>query len=472
MICLAYQQGVVWPNYTWIFPDHHIEDLLLHAGDMCNVTVLKHALEKVYLLQFHFNFSDPHTQYSNILTPNPYAYSMHDSIQALALALNTTMDHLQAINSSLEDYRLGSSDITDMIERELMTLSFTGALGHVQFDTSKRERQTTVDILQIRNGTAIQVGSYNPASGQLVYDEDINPIQDMDIPRIKRSAVTLPVSVILLTVNGVCIIFTTIMLVLFVLHRKSAEIKASSLKLGLFTFVGCYLLFFASLLSTVADLTNYVVPFLCTTINWCTFLGINFVYGTVLVRMLRVYRIFGYNGRMGKKRWSDWFLCIVVLIIVGNVAILLLVWSLVDVLTIREVEIDTDQAAASQPYIEVMLYCYSDYHQVWLTLGCSEVGILILVVTVLAFKTRKIRLKHFKDTKKVNVYVFMSILLICVGMPFWWVLRTVKETALSLVCVSLGQNGIATLCQLLLIAPKVIPPLTRELVKKASQNNV
>ena len=468
MICLAYQEGVVWPNYTWIFPDHHIEDLLLHAGDMCNITVLKHALETVYFLQYHFNSSD--TQYSTILTPNPYTYAMHDSIQALALALNATMDHLQAINSSLEDYHLGSPDITDMIERELMTLSFNGALGYVQFDTSKREWQTTVDILQIRNGTAIQVGTYNPTSGQLV-DEDINPNQNVDIPRIIRSSVTLPVSVILLTVDGVCIILTTVMLVLFVLHRKSAEIRASSLKLSLFTFVGCYLLFFASLLSTVLDLTNYVGPFLCTTATCCAILGINFVYGTVLVGMLRVYRIFGYNGRMGKKRWSDWSLCIVVLIIVGSVGILLLVWSLVDVFTIREVDVDTDQAG-TQPYIEVMLFCYSDYLEVWFTLSFSEVGILILVVAFLAFKTRKIRLKQFKDTKKVNVYVFMTILLICLGIPFWWVLRTVNETALSFVWVSIGYGGAATLCQLLLIAPKVIPPLTRELVKKASQNNV
>ena len=468
MICLAYQEGVVWPNYTWIFPDHHIEDLLLHAGDMCNITVLKHALETVYFLQYHFNSSD--TQYSTILTPNPYTYAMHDSIQALALALNATMDHLQAINSSLDDYHLGSPDITDMIERELMTLSFNGALGYVQFDTSKREWQTTVDILQIRNGTALQVGTYNPTSGQLV-DEDINPIQDLDVPRIIRSSVTLPVSVILLTVDGVCIILTTVMLVLFVLHRKSAEIRASSLKLSLFTFVGCYLLFFASLLSTVLDLTNYVGPFLCTTATCCAILGINFVYGTVLVGMLRVYRIFGYNGRMGKKRWSDWSLCIVVLIIVGSVGILLLVWSLVDVFTIREVDVDTDQAG-TQPYIEVMLFCYSDYLEVWFTLSFSEVGILILVVAFLAFKTRKIRLKQFKDTKKVNVYIFMTILLICLAIPFWWVLRTVNETALSLVWVSIGYGGAATLCQLLLIAPKVIPPLTRELVKKASQNNV
>ena len=274
IICHAYQ-GVVWPNYTWIFPDYNIEDLLLY--DMCD---LKHALENAYLLQFHFNSSDAHTQYNTTLTPNLYAYAMHDSIQALALALN----------------------------------------------------------IQIRNGTATQVGSYNPALGQLVYDKDINPIQDVHIPRIKKSAIALPVSVITLTVTGVCIVFTTVMLVLFVLYRKSAEIKASSLKLSLFTFIGCYLLLFTTLLYMVSNVTKYVGPFFCTTVTRCAVLGIDFVYGTMLVRMLRVYCIFSYNGRMGRKRWSDVVLCIVVLIIVGNKAILLLIWSLVDVFTKREVD--------------------------------------------------------------------------------------------------------------------------------------
>ena len=74
-----------------------------------------------------------------------------------------------------------------MIERELKTLSFTGSLGHVQFDANKREWQTTVDILQIRNGTATQVGSYNPVTGQLVLDQEVDSIQDVqctEIPRI------------------------------------------------------------------------------------------------------------------------------------------------------------------------------------------------------------------------------------------------------------------------------------------------
>ena len=157
-----------------------------------------------------------HTKYntSTTLTPNIYANAMHDSIQAFALSLNATVDRLQAMNLSLVDYRLGNSDITDMIERELITLSFNGALGHVQFDANKREWQTTVDILQIRNGTTTQVGSYNPVTGQIVYDEDIKPIQDVqisDIPRIYKH-LSLPAAVIPLMVTGVCIIFTTIML--------------------------------------------------------------------------------------------------------------------------------------------------------------------------------------------------------------------------------------------------------------------
>ena len=473
MICLAHQEGLVWPNYTWIFPDHHIEDFLFHADDMCDIDVLRRGLERVCLLRFHFNSSDLHTQYntSTTLTPNIYANAMHDSVQAFALSLNATVDRLQAMNLSLEDYRLGNSDITDMIERELMTLSFNGALGHVQFDANKREWQTTVDIIQIRNGTATQVGSYNPVTGQIVLDQEIDPIQDVnEILRIKKNSVPIPVTVILLIVTGVCIIFTTIMLVLFIYYRRSAEIKATSFNLSFLMFVGCYLLFFSTLFHTASDLIDYNGPFFCNIVAWCASLGSNFVYGTMLVRMLRAYRIFSYFRRMGRKRWSDWFLCVVVLIIVGVDALLLLIWALVDVFTIQEAE--TNQATASPPYIEVMLYCYSKHLNIWVSLVVAKVGILIFVVAILAFKTRKIRQKHFKDTKKVNIFLFMNILLICVTGPLWWVLRELNYSASSVISLYVGYAGSAALCQLLLFAPKVMPPLIRQLFHSTQKQKV
>ena len=174
------------------------------------------------------------------------------------------------------------------------------------------------------------------------------------------------------------------------------------------------------------------------------------------MRMVRVYRIFTFFGKMGKE-WSDVGLCAVVFFIVGAEALVFLVWSVVDVFTVRDVE--TFQATASPPHYEVIQLCYSEYLEIWLFISLAEVGILIFVVAFLAFKTRKIRRKHFKDTKKVNIYLFMNILLICVLVPFWWVLRTVNDPTSTVVVLYLGYGGIATLCQLLLFVPKVFPPL-------------
>ena len=465
IICLAYQEDMTWPNYVWIFPDHYIEDLLFYANDVCEVDILRSALERVYLLHFHLSSSDLDTNAT--LTSNPYANVMHDSIQAFALALNITMGHLQAMNSTLVDYRLGNSSITDIIHNEMMGLSFTGFLGRVEFD-SNRERQTRVNIIEIRNGSAVQVGSYDPVSRDLemVIEKYGNPMHDMlsnEIPRIYRHS-PLPVTVLLSTVTGAGIILTTIVLILFIYYRKAAEVKATSLPLSLLMFLGCYLLFVTTFLHTISDAIVNHGPFFCTAITWCAGLGINFVYGTLLVRMLRVYRIFNYFGKMGGSRWSDWVLCVVVFSIVGADAMIFLAWSVVDVYTVRDVE--TYQATASPPYYEVVQFCYSENLQIWLAVSFAEVGIVMFVVACLAFKTRKIWRKHFKDTKKVNIYLFMHILLICVVVPLWWVLRSVNDPAASIAILYFGYGGPAILCQLLLFVQKVFPPLMRDMLSR------
>ena len=465
IICLAYQEDMTWPNYVWIFPDHYIEDLLFYANDVCDGEILRSALERVYLLHFHLSSSNA------TLTPNPYVNVMHDSIQAFALALNMTMVHLQAMNLTLEDYHLGKSDITDILQNEMMSLSFTGVLGRVEFDNN-RERQTRVDIIQIRNGSALLVGNYDPVSRETVLENYSNPMDDMlnnEIPRIYIHS-PLPLTVLLSTVTGVCIILTTIVLALFLYYRKAVEVKATSLPLSLLMILGCYLLFMSTLFHTVSDAIVNHGPFFCNAVIWCAGLGIHFIFGAVLVRMLRIYRIFGFFRKMGGKRWSDWFLCIVVFSIVGAEAMLLLVWLVADVLTVRDVE--TFQATASPPHYEVVQFCYSEYLGVWTIVVFGEVGVLISVVAFLAFKTRKIRQKHFKDTKKVNIYLFMMIMLICVLIPFWFVLRAVKDNAASIVVLYLGYGGTATLCQLLLFVPKVLPPLIRDILPKMPEERL
>ena len=150
----------------------------------------------------------------------------------------------------------------------------------------------------------------------------------------------------------------------------------------------------------------------------------------------------------------------------GVEATLLLIWSVIDVITVQEVE--TYQDVASPPYIEIVQSCYSTYLLTWLAVVYAEVGIQMTVVALLAFKTRKIQRKHFKDTKKVNMYLFTTILVTCAMILSWWMVRTntVNNPVTSLVIINLGLSGFATLCQILLFAPKVTPPLTRQLLHK------
>jgi len=348
-------------------------------------------------------------------------------------------------------------------------LSFAGALGHIEFD-SNREWQTKVDIFQVKNGSAIRVGRYDPISAEMIL-ENVSHIDDVlshGILRIYKHS-PLPVAVLLLTVSGVCIILTTVILILFVYYRKAEEIKATSLNLSLLMFLGCYLLFVSTLFYTVSDVIVNHGPFFCNFVIWCAGLGINFVFGTLLVKMLRVYRIFSYFGKMGKQ-WSDGVLCAVVFSAVGTEALILFLWSVVDLYTIRDVE--TFQATASPPYYEVVQFCYSEYSQIWIAAALAEVGLLMFMVAFLAFKTRKIRRRDFKDTKKVNIFVFMNILLICVVVPFWWVLRTVNDNSSSVVVLYLGYGGTAALCQLLLFVPKVLPPFMRHIFHKIPEERL
>jgi len=197
---------------------------------------------------------------------------MYDSIQGFAFALNTT---LQVMNLTLENC-LKDSNIADTIQSEMMMLSFAGVLGHVEFDNN-HEQQTKVDIFQVRNGNAIQIGSYDPVSTEIIL-ENVSRIDDVlsnGIPRIYRNA-SMPVAVLLFIVTGVCIVLTTVVLILFIYYRKAVEIKATSLNLSLLMFLGCYLLFISILFHTVSDLIVNHGPFFCNFVIWCAGLGTNF----------------------------------------------------------------------------------------------------------------------------------------------------------------------------------------------------
>ena len=463
ILCLAYTEGMVWPRYAWVFYDYQINDFKFYSGAFCGLDSLMHALEGVFLLQHEYNQTESSTNqwnyskgYQTPVSNNSYASVLHDTLWAVALAMNNVAIDLHLRNMSLGNNLLDNHEsFTQMVNFELMHSSKT--FSHFGNDGGLH---SVVSIFQIKHETAEKIGNFDLLSEQIFLDRNLSAkVPTDEIPRNYRFLPSAAV-VFLSIVTGVCISLTTIILFLFIYYRNAAEIKATSPKLSLFMFVGSYLLWGSTLGLILISAVVNEGPFVCSTVSWSAALGMNFIFATLLVRILRIYRVFTYFGKLG-KRWSDRVLCVLVLSIVGVEAVILLVWTVADAFTIQDVEIY--QARTTQPYYEVVQFCSSYSLRTWLTLVFSEIGVVMLLVAFLAYKTRKIRRKHFKDTKKVNIYIFMSILLICVAMPQWWVLRTNNFPAASLVIVFVGFGGNALLCQILLFVPKVVPPLSRRL---------
>ena len=483
LICAAYLQGLTWPNYAWIVADRSVEELFLST--QCDTQSKLMAAENIFLIQSQLepdsdselvsgnSYSEYHSEHLSTLALHPkpslhsnlYSNVLYDSVWAFALALNSSVDILHEMNMSLKDYRPANftptnGRIADVIENELSQISFSGAHGLVKFDKS-REVKLAVEIFQIRNATSVQIGHYDTVAGEVHIELDsLGTFPDDDLSRVYQ-LYPVSVTIILSTISVLCIVFTTGILILFIYYRNEPETKASSLHLSLCMFLGSYSLLIGTLTHTLSSgmvLNGPARPAVCIIIVGTTSIGLDLVLTTLFTKMLRVYRIFTYFGKTGKA-WSDRVLLLVIFMIVLGKILLLIVWSAADTYQLEDME--TYQKEALPPYYEVIQQCRCRYLPYWLSSGLLYSGIILTVLLLLAFKTRKIERENFKDTKKVNACILCLVILISLSAPLWWVLRVIDQPIASKLVVGAAYGMAAVLCQLFLLAPKTIPPFLR-----------
>ena len=483
LICAAYLQGLTWPNYAWIVADRSREDLFLST--QCDTQSKVMATEHIFLIQNQLEpdsdselvsvrrHSDNCSEYLSTqpFHPKPslhsdlYSNVLYDSVWAFALALNSSVDILREMNMSLKDYRPSNftptnGRIADIIEKELSQITYCGVRGLVKFDNS-REVKLAVQILQIRNATAVYIGHYDPVAGGVhIKLDSLGTFPDDDLSRVYQ-LYPVSITVVLSTLIVLCIAFTTKMLVLFIYYRNEPEIKASSYQLSYCMFLGCYSLFTGTLTHTLASglvLNGLARPAVCVMQIATTSIGLDLVLATLFGKMLRVYRIFTYFGKTGKA-WSDRVLVLVIFLIVLGKILLLTVWFAVDTYHLEDVE--TYQKEALPPYYEVVQQCRCRYLPFWLSSALLYSGIILALLLLLAFKTRKIERENFKDTKKVNACILCLVILISLSAPLWWVLRVANQPIASKLIIGAAYGMVAVLSQLFLLAPKTIPPFLR-----------
>ena len=257
-------------------------------------------------------------------------------------------------------------------------------------------------------------------------------------------------------------VFVTIMLMGYVYFCNEPEVKSTSFMFSLLIFLGCYLnltfLLFLLCFHQPVMISEDTLNAICGIFPWISGLGISIalIIAAVLVKLARVYHIFNrVTAKPMGKQSSDIVLAGYVLLILLPMIIILMSWMIADRFKI------TYQPSSQIGFTQKQ--CLSNHLIVWLPLLVLYVVLLFLVLATVAIRTRKIHQKNFKDTKKVNMFIFCLFFDILLSLSFWWLLENLGTSVpfyIAAIPLHLGHFGIVLLCQMLLIAPKLVTPLS------------
>ena len=436
MLCQAHQKDKVWPRYVWILHSFLLDDIRnlkciytpCSVNELCSINeslenvlfIKKHVLSKQTLYQIN---TSSHT----VVNSNPYAIILHNLILETAFKIDKN--------------------------------------NTVRTNVSWPSKDGKFEVTQIRNGNEILIATISEDYTVTFFDNKIVEMKISDKLQPQYEGATVAYTIIFTIEIVVGFTFVSVMLIIYTCLRSEPEVKSTGYVLSLFIFLGCYtnLIFLSILLYFGQPIysSKEVLNFICSVLPWISGLGISssLIAATVLVKLVRVYRIFNrFTVRPLGKKSSDICLAAYVLLIQSPVILILVIWAVADPFRI--------QFPPSRQVGFKKKQCTSDYLVLWLSLLVLYMLILFFILTLVAIKSRKIRERNFKDTKKVNVLIFCLLFDVLLSLSLWWLLDnlgTSVATYISSIPLHIGHFGIILLSQLVLIAPKISAPLLRSI---------
>ena len=477
LLCHAFKNKMTWPRYGWI-----MLDLTVNESAQCDSVSLLRAMENVIVLRTKLEQNSNSTLVSNNTysdyvqrvnqlytsstggyTHNPYSNVLYDSVWALALAVNSSFQVLQHSNLTLTTktvFGTLNKEATQIIEENFLQITFTGVSGEFK----KGQIQTLFEIYQVQNESFVEFGNQQLSNNLTLFQlELLNEIKPQDeFPQVHQF-VPLALTITTSISSILCVAFVTTVLILFFCTWRQPEVVASSRILSLCLFLGSYLL----LVSVIGDTSisgTFIEPGvpLCAIIVACLNIGVDLIIATVLAKTLRIVYVFDKLKVIGKV-CSNYALLVMIALIVSGKIFLLFVWYASDFYHIAndhpnpELTIDDN----GSPQYNVYQICYSQYATIWLAVTIGYTLLLGCLLLVLAYKTRKIKRRNYKDTKQINAFLITSGMISLVGTTLWLIFRFDEFYVASTVVANIGYLSIPIACQVFLIIPKIGPGLRR-----------
>ena len=373
ILCAAYTRGMVWPYYGWVIYGYTSQDLTKFPACTASFSYLEGTVFPTY-------YTYPTTK-----------ASLEDTAVGL---LYKTSAQATLLNTDLKT--------------ALLRLQVPGIQPNLTFNDIQNNTPA-VYFLQVRNGTAATVATVlngTVAENQWLYEEHLPRGR---LPVRVNTVYPTWLATIEVLVSGSLI---TLILILYVYYRNEPEIKATSWSLSQLMFLGCYLIAIYLALLTVR---SSIPPMfnICPLLIWLSGLGVSFplVLAVLLVKLVRVYRIFYQYTQLGPL-CSNKALAIYALALCSPSVVILVIMT-----SIKTYKWSVKTTRHSN-YTEVLYVCQGDLGAYYTALSLYTTFLTLAVITI-AVKTRKLRLKNFKDTKTVNIFSGAIIISGIFGLVFY-----------------------------------------------------
>ena len=487
LMCEAAKKNLIWPGYVWIFHSRSANDLY---DESCEADNLLQAIENVTLIDLNLNgrqnndilvsgrtFGDYINAYNEEVEiildefrddlydgfgysyENSFSRPMYDEVWALALAINASLPELQRQSLYLQDYQYNRSEITEIIENHLSEVQFEGAVSRVQF-TSLREAVTPVSMCHVRNGTAVRIGDYDETTDLLIlYNISKGSFPSDDFITV-YDIVLKEVAILFYVLTFVAFAFTTVMVVLTLMLYNTHQVRATSPLLSLLVYIGCYMLIvgipIVFIKQSLYD-NKRVFGAFCVLERWLVETSHCLISMTILLRLIRVYKIFNGFAKLGRF-WRDKYFFVYCLLFSAFPTVLHIIRLIVDPLTYNESIVIMNDV--NPPTISITPICEENNRTlgvVFELLIFAYIGGISLLMLIFALRTRKIHHGDFKDTKKILVfsYIFSTLLILVYilqfifrGIGLYNAIATMQGTFNLLEAIGV---------QAFLLVPKIVP---------------
>lgn len=390
----------------------------------------------------------------------------YDAVWALSFALNSSMEALEAdLGLQLADYHYGNEDATKIILKEVLSLSFEGLSGHIQFQNETRFTARHITLYQIENQSFVPLAAYG--DNGLVYSRNIQFIEDTFETVTSVQQVPLPLAAIMLLITVLVYVSVTATHILTVSLRHKKSVKASSPLLTQLAYFACYVLGAGAVilcLQQILPLSPTAHCFLYQAEIWIAFTGYTGLFSTLAVKTWRLYRIFVHVWKPGNRcLLSDLTLGAVVLCLLFLTLATCVLWTVIDpVMPDQDQQVVTSEGT---PVLLVTVSCTSLSYRVWFGVLLGYNTVLLLCTLVLACLTRKIK-RQFFNTKS---YLYLVIVVLITGIPTYSIHMLNPSGKLEFILVSIFLNVMVLVCLVMLFLPPIVPGVKEKLKQHRKQ---